>query len=83
MDVFKTLLGRLVPSGILGGFLVMSLGALVANIPLWVSQYLRINALQQLGTGAYGEVAQGKDVYKRQAWGCPPAHRPGRPARGR
>ena len=59
MDVFKTLLGRLVPSGILGGFLVMSLGALVANIPLWVSQYLRINALQQLGTGAYGEVAQG------------------------
>lgn len=59
MDVFKTLMGRLVPSGILGGFLIMSLGALVANIPLWVSQYLRISALQQLTTGAYGEVAQG------------------------
>jgi hypothetical protein len=58
MDVFKTLMGRLVPSGILGGFLVMSLGSLVANIPLWVAQYLRISALQQLGISDYATAAR-------------------------
>jgi hypothetical protein len=58
MDIFKSLMGQLVPSGLLGGFLVMSLGALVANIPLWISQYLRISALQELGTGDLEALAQ-------------------------
>lgn len=58
MDVFKNLMGQLVPSGLLGGFLVIALGALVANIPLWVAQYLRISSLQALGSGDIEALAQ-------------------------
>lgn len=58
LDVFKSLMGQLVSSGLLGGFLAMSAGSLVASIPLWVGQYLSINALLEMGNGdleAFGQ----------------------------
>ena len=57
-DVWKTLLGRLVPSGILGGFLVMSFAALFAHVPMWISQYLRIESGTQIFSGNFSDAGQ-------------------------
>lgn len=59
MDVWRTLAGRLIPSGILAGFLVMSACAFVAYIPYWISQYLRLDAGAQVFSGNFEGATQG------------------------
>ncbi|MCA9532078.1 MAG: hypothetical protein KC593_00305 [Myxococcales bacterium] len=57
MDVFKTLLGQLVPSGLLGAFGVMAAASLAANSPLWVAQYLDHRVRAQVFAGDFDAFA--------------------------
>lgn len=54
LDVFKTLMGQLWPTGLLGAYGLLAVASIVANVPLWVSQYLRVHALERVMAGDYG-----------------------------
>lgn len=57
LDVFKTLLGQLVPSGLLGAFAIMAAAAVLAHSPLWVAQYLDHRARAQVLAGDFNTFA--------------------------
>jgi hypothetical protein len=56
--VFKTLMGQMLPTGLLGGFLVMAAASVVAQVPTWIAQYLQVRVLTQVASGNYGVLTE-------------------------
>ena len=59
LDVFKTLLAQMVPTGLLGAFMVMVAVSLVVQAPGWVGHYLHTRALQGVMSGQYDGLLTG------------------------
>lgn len=58
LDVFKVLMGLLLPSGLLGAMALMSGAALVASAPMWVGRYLSARSALQVLEGQYSAAGQ-------------------------